>query len=35
VLPWEHLEGPLPKTTLAAHCHEALFQPKARSAHDQ
>ena len=34
ILPWDHLEGPLPKTTLAAHCHEALGQPKARSAHN-
>jgi radical SAM superfamily enzyme YgiQ (UPF0313 family) len=34
ILPWDHLEGPLPKTTLAAHCHEALGQAKTRSAHD-
>ena len=24
VLPWEHLEGPLPKATLLKHQHEAL-----------
>jgi len=24
VLPWEHLEGPLPKSTLAKHQSEAL-----------
>jgi radical SAM superfamily enzyme YgiQ (UPF0313 family) len=34
ILPWDHLEGPLPKTTLAAHCHEALGQAKTRSARD-
>lgn len=24
VLPWDHLEGPLPQSTLAAHRREAL-----------
>jgi hypothetical protein len=24
VLPWEHLQGPLPKATLASHRREAL-----------
>jgi hypothetical protein len=28
VLPWDHLEGPLPKTTLAGHRREALANNK-------
>lgn len=32
VLPWEHLEGPLPKATLARHRQEALAAASVRPA---
>jgi hypothetical protein len=32
VLPWEHLEGPLPKTTLIKHAQEALREAATSSA---
>ena len=32
VLPWEHLEGPLPKTTLIKHAQEALKEAATSSA---